>query len=287
MSFKVPLYKDSSVRVEEWNDSQFYNTVHFHKECQLTLIVEGRGKLIVGTNTYDFKPGDVYLFGKNLPHGFRNDETFGDNEVKAHHISVFFNMDAYSFLLKQNPETSMIKDLLAKSLFGLKLINIDTKYLSDTMKTLASMDGFDKVLELLNILDLISRGNQHDYLTTGKSQEHNRNMHNIDKINEIFKFINSNYGTKISLASIANRFNMTPATFGRFFKLRTQKTFSQYLIEIRILKACELIRSGAYNTTESCYNSGFTNISNFHRHFKKIMGMTPTQYKFSATKSIA
>lgn len=287
VGFKVSLCQDSSVRVEECADSHFYKTIHFHEEYQLTLILKGAGSLTVGSEIHRFKSGEFYLFGKNLPHGFRNDERYlyTSNDVKAHHISVFFNMDSYSDLLDQNEETEVVKALLAKSLFGLKLEHDNTVYLVDKMRKLSHLSDFDKVIELLSILDYISDVSSYKLLADDSNIKFlNSDNDNIDKINKVFQFINYNYKNKISLKSISNHFNMTSGTFARFFKLRTQKTFSQYLIETRILKACELIRNGFHNTTESCYDSGFTNISNFHRHFKKIIGMTPTQYKLNNSK---
>ncbi|WP_434036647.1 AraC family transcriptional regulator [Formosa sp. 4Alg 33] len=287
IGFKVPMCQDSSIRVEEYVDTQFYNTIHFHEEYQITLILDGDGSLAVGEKVCKFKSGEFYLFGKNLPHAFRNDGTKVEetNKIKAHYISVFFNVDSYGFLLNENQETKGIKELLSQALYGLVLGNVDAHYLEDKMRMLATLSEFDQVLELLTILDHISTATGHKKLINNKIESLDYDVNTIDEINEVFEFIKCNYKKKISLETIAGHFNMTSATFGRFFKLRTQKTFSQYLIETRILKACELIRSGSHNTTESCYNSGFTNISNFHRHFKKVIGMTPTQYKLSIEKN--
>lgn len=284
IGFKVPLYKGTSIRVEEWNDSNFYDVIHFHEEFQLTLIIGGSGILTVGTDANDFNPGEFYLFGKNLPHAFRRSKRSNNRKnAKAHHISIFFNEHSFNSLLKQNPETHEIRVLLKKALLGLKFYNIDAKYLLSKIKTLAIMSDFDKVLGLLEILNVLSKDKCHSVLLKVQIQKSNYDFSGIDKINEVFNFINSNYKTKISLQNIATRFNMSSATFARFFKLRTKKTFSQYLIEIRIKRACELIRNGTHNITESCYDSGFTNISNFQRQFKNVLQMTPTQYKDKIT----
>ena len=75
---------------------------------------------------------------------------------------------------------------------------------------------------------------------------------------------------------------MTPTSFCRYFKKRTQKTFSQYLIEVRISHACKFLTDQGQNVAEACYSSGYNNISNFHRHFVTIMGMTPNKYRLTA-----
>ena len=286
IGFKVPLRQDTSIRFEEYVDSQFYNTVHFHEEYQLTLILAGKGILKVGTEHHNFKSGEFYLFGKNLPHAFQNNEEVleANNEKSAHYISVFFNVDSYGYLFNENPETEGIKKMLSLALSGLKLGDVDAEYLEDTIRTLAGINEFDKVIELLKILNHISEAPNNLALVSHTAKTITYDVNGINTINDVFSFLKSNYKNKISLESISSQFNMTTATFGRFFKLRTQKTFSQFLIETRVLKACELLRDGSHNITESCYDSGFTNISNFHRHFKRVVGMTPTQYKVHIEK---
>jgi AraC-like DNA-binding protein len=84
---------------------------------------------------------------------------------------------------------------------------------------------------------------------------------------------------KISLKEISSLINMAPTAFCRYFKLRTLKTYSQFLIEVRISKACKMINEKSSNVSEACYSSGYNNISNFHRHFKNVTGMTPSKFR--------
>ncbi|MEO1011792.1 MAG: AraC family transcriptional regulator, partial [Bacteroidota bacterium] len=62
------------------------------------------------------------------------------------------------------------------------------------------------------------------------------------------------------------------------FKKRTQKSFVQYLNEIRIGHACKLLIEGKLQITTICYHSGFNTLTNFNRQFKAFMGMTPTAF---------
>ncbi len=281
IAFKVPMQQNMSIRVEECDDGRNYDLVHFHEECQLTYIREGGGYLMAGSETYRIKPGEVYLFGSNLPHGFKTEDTTDENGMgqKGRRVSVFFNRNIFESLFQQNPETGSIKNLLDNASLGYKLSAGNCREIISKIDGLRKMDDFDKVLELLNILDFISKGNRGDYLSTREDLETNFVDEDIEIINEVFAYTESNFQKRISLADVAGYFKMTPPTFSRFFKSRTQKTYIQFLIELRITKACEFIRAGTHNTTESCFNSGFTNISSFHRHFKSIKGMTPTEFK--------
>ena len=88
-----------------------------------------------------------------------------------------------------------------------------------------------------------------------------------------------NYKNEIYIEEIAEKLNMSIASFSRYFKHHTRKTFSNYVTEIRISHACRLLMEGNYSISEICYQSGFENLSNFYRHFKKHTGLIPKEYK--------
>ncbi|SFB87032.1 AraC-type DNA-binding protein [Algibacter lectus] len=279
IGFKVPFYNNNCVRTLEWDDECFYDSVHYHEEYQLTYVIEGEGELMVGSSTYKFSSGDAYLFGKNLPHVFKN-TYFKSKSSRARTISVFFNLDAVLSLLNldDSHEGLQLENLLDKASVGLRLPFNKSFNLHGKMSSLFKMNDFDQVLELLSILNDVSLSNEVKLLNSNSAEDLLFDIRDIDRIKEVFDYVKENCHTKITLDDIACEFKMTPSAFCRFFKLRTQQTFSSFLLEVRIEKACKLLREGAHNSTESCYDSGFTNISNYHRHFKKIKGMTPTQY---------
>ena len=100
-----------------------------------------------------------------------------------------------------------------------------------------------------------------------------------DRIDQVLQFILKNYKNDIYVEEIASQLNMSIASFSRYFKHHTQKTFSNYVTEIRISHACRLMMDSNYNISEICYLSGFENQSNFYRHFKKFTGVIPKEYK--------
>ena len=72
---------------------------------------------------------------------------------------------------------------------------------------------------------------------------------------------------------------MTPNAFCRYFKQRTNKTYFTFLNEIRIERACKLLRDKECLITEVAEKSGFKYISNFNRKFKEIVGKSPSDYR--------
>ena len=87
-----------------------------------------------------------------------------------------------------------------------------------------------------------------------------------------------NFEREISLEEVAEIANMTPNAFCRFFKLRTRKTFSDFLNDVRIGHACRMLQNNEKSVLEICFSSGFNNVSNFNRQFKRRMKMSPSVY---------
>ncbi|MGB5500658.1 MAG: AraC family transcriptional regulator, partial [Maribacter sp.] len=98
------------------------------------------------------------------------------------------------------------------------------------------------------------------------------------RLQVIFDFVINNFQQEISLETVANLAFMTPNAFCRFFKNRTNKTFFQFLIELRLEHACQLLNDTALPITEIAEKSGFNSISNFNRQFKTQKGISPSQY---------
>ena len=79
----------------------------------------------------------------------------------------------------------------------------------------------------------------------------------------------------------------TLAGFCRYFKTRTRKSYFQYLTEVRVAYACELLREGQLDVTRVCFASGFNNLSHFHKQFRKIVMLTPSEYRGRSLKKVS
>ena len=88
-----------------------------------------------------------------------------------------------------------------------------------------------------------------------------------------------NYRNEIRLQDLADIASMTPTAFSRFFKLRTNKSISEYIIDVRLGHAARLLADSTMAVVEICYRCGFNNISNFNRIFRKRKGCTPTEFR--------
>ena len=72
---------------------------------------------------------------------------------------------------------------------------------------------------------------------------------------------------------------MSPVAFSRFFRIRTNRTLSEYIADIRLGFAARLLVDTTKNISEICYECGFNNLSNFNRTFKAKRGSTPREFR--------
>jgi AraC-like DNA-binding protein len=104
-------------------------------------------------------------------------------------------------------------------------------------------------------------------------------------VRAVEEYIDQNFKSEIRLKTLSDIAGMTPAAFSRFFRTRTGKTVSDYIIDTRLGYASRLLVDSHTNVAEICYSCGFNNISNFNRIFKKKKGCSPTAFRDNYHKS--
>ena len=98
-------------------------------------------------------------------------------------------------------------------------------------------------------------------------------------MNRVYSYVMKNFREKISLRDVASIANMSPSAFSRYFKVHANKTFSNFLSEIRIGYSCKLLIQQKTDIAQICYDSGFNTLSNFNRQFKNITHYNPFEYR--------
>jgi AraC-like DNA-binding protein len=99
------------------------------------------------------------------------------------------------------------------------------------------------------------------------------------RLKTIFNYIRDHFMESIALDDISAKVFMTPQSFCRFFKKSTQKTFTTFLNEYRINHSTKLLSETDADVKTICFESGFNNLSNFFRNFRKITQLTPNAYR--------
>ncbi|WP_316814402.1 AraC family transcriptional regulator [Pedobacter heparinus] len=258
---------------------------HYHPEYELVLVLKSTGKRTIGDHVGRFSDGDLLLIGPNLPHSYQNDAIYYQNNesLTAEAIVIHFDENFLGRGFFNLPEMALVKQLFDKSKFGFKILGNTRQQVEDIMKEMLSFNGHQRIISLLKIFEVLSITEEYKLLVRpGFIPDHSINSK--DQLNIIHEFIMNNFKKDLSLADVARVANMSIPSFCRFFKSSTRKTFSTFINDIRIGYACKLIVEEKYNISKICYESGFNNMSNFNRQFKKLTDKTPLQYKQIVTK---
>jgi YesN/AraC family two-component response regulator len=138
----------------------------------------------------------------------------------------------------------------------------------NTHRIILLMEALSIISDCKQLIPLSSIGFKYEMVENDKT-----------RINVIYEYSLKNFKRPIQLEEIANVANISPNSFCRYFKSKTRKTFSQFLIEIRVGHACKLLIENTMSIKQLCYESGFNNFTSFHKYFKLITTKSPLTYQ--------
>ena len=274
LPFKIPKPENESLVYQEERLRVLYDQLHQHSEIQISYIEKGAGTLLVGDTINDFKPNDILVLGGYVPHVFRTDASFSDLTV-AH--TLFFDNDSFGKDFFSLPDLESLHAFFEESQYGIKLHSKKRKLAKQFLK-LKKQSKVQRLGTLLKILHYITLAEKKPLSSFVYKKKYTDDEGK--RMNDVFNYAMENYFEPITLEQISEKANMSKNAFCRYFKKRTNKTFFQFLIEIRIENACKLIYNNPdvpiSSISEQC---GFQNTANFNRKFKEIKGVTPSHYR--------
>jgi len=273
LPFKIPKPENDTLVVQEDRAAMLYDKLHQHQEIQISLIKKGEGSFIIGDYVGEFSQGDIFIIGENLPHVFHNDPSDGE----VHMISLFFMKSSYGDHFFNLPEFKSLDPIFQASNMGIQLQDPSEK-LTLSMERITLASKLNRFISFMEILRAISK----ETMMTLSSAIHRKSYGEEEgkRMRDIFEFSINNFDQTISLRQVAGIANMTPNAFCRYFKQRTNKTYINFLLDIRIGNACKLLtKKTDLSIAEISYKSGFNNLTNFNRKFKSIKGITPSEFR--------
>ncbi|MBD1396397.1 helix-turn-helix transcriptional regulator [Pontibacter sp. JH31] len=278
--FKIPKSSREFVRFQEDKQAYFYDKLHQHPEIQLSCLLEGEGKLIVGDYLGRFQPGELYLLGRNVPHVFRSDQVYyaPENQLNSHSMLVFFDTEAVGHAFWETEEMQEARRFLDTLNGCYRLKGIAKESLIREVQQLKGRNGLDKVLGGLQILNMLmqeatlERLNLDDRVQDLSEREGRR-------MDRVLQFLVQQSQRAIPLEEAAAVASLSKEAFCRFFKERTRKTFTAFLNEMRISNACQLLLKEETSVASVAYEVGFSNLSHFNRVFKNVTGVSPRAYR--------
>lgn len=243
--------------VNKIRPTSFY--LHWHEHMEIHYVIEGTSIIKCNRETTEVNEGDCIVINSNELHE-------GAGGMGCYFCVILppsflpRNNIIFNRIIKDTEVANIMKSIMEEYLCG------------DEIKDI-SMQGHAMLL-----LSHLYR--KHIFKEFSKA-EHNSYSQKTIMLNETIKYIHDNYMNELSLDILAKRLYITPEHLCRSFKEATQKTVIEYINEVRIKKAKELLSTTDLPITEIAYLCGFNDSNYFSRKFKEITKMTPRMMRKS------
>jgi len=257
----------------------FFSTdFHFHTECQLVHVLSGSGTRIIGDSIEHFEEGDLTFVGPNVPHVWYSQSEPGEAVHEAMSVALYIHPDAVSEKLDGLIDTKELRHFFKESERGICICGAKKALITDILKQMpeqkntALLASFMQIINYLLDPEELVWLNVPNLLSVYSSQAPGR-------VHKLMRYIQQNFKEEITLQQAASVSGLQIHSFCRFFKTLTNRTFSDFLNEVRISFAIKLLQQSDLSVTQIALECGYTNISYFNRCFKKINKVSPKAYR--------
>ncbi|MGZ8536915.1 MAG: AraC family transcriptional regulator [Flavisolibacter sp.] len=275
----LPKEKDASFVVKLFDYNYYPTPWHYHPEYEIVMVTESTGKRFIGDHISDFRPGNLALLGPNIPHTYRNDDKYYEqnSSLRAKSIVIHFTEASLGNDFLQLPEARSLYKLFERSLYGLDIYGATNQKVSKKLYDIVSLQGMKRWIGLVDILTDLAESKNMSPIT--KTTHVGYNEKESKRLCSVFDWVTTNFENEITLSEAAQIAQMNENAFSRFFSLRTRKTFSGFVQELRLQKAAKLLVENDMTITQVCYECGYNNVSNFNRQFLNHYQMNPMKYR--------
>lgn len=280
----TPLSSRDCFYVVDRHKKEFTYPIHCHAEYELNFTEHAAGvRRIVGDSEEVIGDYDLVLItGKELEHVWEQHECHSPD---IREVTIQFSPEFLSGGLIHKNQFDSIRRMLERARCGLAFPMEAVLKVYNWLDSLASeTQGFYSVIKFFSILYELSLFGDARVLSSSSFAKI-ENFSDSRRVQKVERYIAGHYQEEIRLADLADLAGMTPVAFSRFFHLRTGKTLSDYIVDIRLGFASRLLVDSSRTVAEICYDCGFNNLSNFNRQFRRKKGCSPTQFRDNYRKT--
>ena len=251
--------------------------LHWHAEWELIYVLSGgRFDLRADDEEYLLGPGDVALLRGGMLHGGTPDGCayecyvfdlpglFRDMEPVGQYLQPLCHMDILPQVCYPAERYPAISEF-ARTLF-------------EACRKPGGAGKYDELSQLGSLCSLFGHILQNGLYTKAPERPVDRS-YRAEHIRAVRTFIERNYAQKITLNDLAGMAGMNPRYFCRAFREVTRRTPMDYVIFYRVGQASKLLTASSRAVTDVALECGFNDHSYFSRAFKRLKGLTPSEYR--------
>lgn len=281
----TPVTSKDVFRVFSYPEAEFKYPLHHHPEYEINLVLNSKGTRIVGDSVGEYKDDELVLLGPYIQHCWDGAAHVADSGVVPSVIVVQFHKDLFSNNWLMKEAFIPIRILLGESSRGLEFFGETRKKGIEILKGLSNLSGFPATLAFFEFLYILATSTEKRQIASAGYVVPTPYFRN-KRIEDVYNYINQYFKKDLQLAEVAAVANMSPSAFSHYFKKCSNKSFIQFLVEKRVSYACKMLLETECTVREICFESGFNNLSNFNRLFKKYKKVTPKAYRLSLERDL-
>lgn len=253
--------------------------LHWHEEAEFTIIREGSATYQIDQHTFRVNEGDLLFIAPNTLHSIYLDT--GKPMVSD---TLVFHLDLLGYSIMDQCTISYLRPFYNGSL---KLCpRIESAHPAYQQLFHCVDSALCCVVEQPQYYELLLKEELHHFFyllfknncLTETNISKSTALH-IDKVKQALLYVQENYRESITVNQLARLCNFSEVHFMNFFKKAVGIPCMEYIIQLRLKIAADLIATTSHSISEIALDSGFNNLSNFNRKFKTHYHLTPSEYR--------
>ena len=279
-----PIGERDCYYIQERYKPCFNYPLHKHNVYEFNFVEHCKGaRRIVGDSVEVLGEYDLAFMGCNLEHVW---EQYECKPGIIHEITIMIPADFFEAKFMEKNCMKPVKDMFENAQVGVAFGMRAIMTVYDRINQIVSSEpSFGTVQTLLSIIyDLAASGDYHTLASSHYS--HAEVPVTSRRIKKLKDYIDAHFNEEIRIEVLADMVGMTPNALSRFFKQRTNRSISNYINEVRLGHATNMLADSTMSIAEISYRCGFNTISNFNRIFKNVKEITPKEFRESYKKNI-
>jgi len=256
------------------NSESYELTEHYHNFLELSYVSEGTGTHHTGSESYQVSPGDLFLIPMGISHVFRPSSVAKNRQLIVYNCIV--TIDTLIPLIEFFPGGNSLNRLLnLPSIFHIQDHSGAAHHLFTSLYREYSIERMDREVALYSLLIQLLVLYSRMYQVSGT----NTNISGLEKMDDLLDLLRLRYAETITTSQLAEAYGVGERQFQRLFRKHTGMTLTQYIQNLRVRAACELLLTSTHKISYISEAVGYSNTPFFYDVFKKHIGISPREYR--------
>ena len=253
-----------------WNQPDNENMIHHHDFFEISIILQGESLYLIDNEWRTVRSGDILLFNPGVDHAEKQLLNTYSHQL---HIGIR-NFKLHGLAQNHFPTT---QSLLSMQDSQLKIFDKAWQLIEEFNQQQTNFNLMGKALVMEMMILILRSLEKKERLSDETQASQNDRMHQVVQL--IMTYMENNYAEDISIEQLATLYYVSPTYLSKIFKDLTGVSPINYLIQIRLKKAHELLTTGDLTVKEVAKAVGYEDAYHFSKSFKKHFGTSPSLVK--------